>query len=119
VNPYTHERVFSVSTTGSIEHKLPDVICSGAVKKDNPSMPTIYVSEIVSSLSPFTSSDSKVAELQKNGPVQSSRDKQQASPSSVQEDAQIFRSTSLGGDGNNMQVGASSEEVIESLRYIP
>jgi tRNA A-37 threonylcarbamoyl transferase component Bud32 len=115
VNPYTHERLFSVSTTGSIEHTLPDVMCSGAVKKDNPSMPTISVSEIVSSLSPFTSSDSKVAELQKNGPVQSSRDKQQASPSSVQQDAQIFRSTSLGGDGNHMQVGASSEEVIESF----
>jgi len=55
------------------------------------------------------------SELQKNGPVQSSRDKQQPSPSSVQRDAQIFRSTSLGGNGNHMQVGASSVEVIESF----
>ncbi|KAG2638373.1 hypothetical protein PVAP13_2NG588100 [Panicum virgatum] len=115
VNPYTHEREFSVNTTGSIEHTLPDVMCSGAAKKDNPSMPVIYDSEIVFSPTPFTSSDSKLPELQKNGPVQSSRDKQQPSPSSVQRDAQIFRSTSLGGNGNHMQVGASSVEVIESF----
>jgi len=115
VNPYTHEQVFSVNTTGNID-TLPDVMCSGAVKKENPSRLVIYDSKIVSSPSPFTSSDSKLSELQKNGPVQSSRDKQQASPSSVQQDAQIFRSTSLGGDAkNNMQVGASSDEVIESF----
>jgi len=113
VNPYTHEQVFSVNTTGNID-TLPDVMCSGAVKKENPSRLVIYDSKIVSSPSPFTSSDSKLSEPQKNGPVQSSRDKQQASPSSVQQDAQIFRSTSLGGDAkNNMQVGPSSDEVIE------
>ncbi|KAG2646829.1 hypothetical protein PVAP13_2KG552900 [Panicum virgatum] len=115
VNPYTHEQVFSVNTTGNID-TLPDVMCSGAVKKENPSRLVIYDSKIVSSPSPFTSSDSKLSEPQKNGPVQSSRDKQQASPSSVQQDAQIFRSTSLGGDAkNNMQVGPSSDEVIESF----
>ncbi|CAN6199811.1 unnamed protein product [Urochloa humidicola] len=115
VNPYTHEQVFSVNTTGSIEHPLLDVTFGGAVKKDNPSMTIIYDSEIVPSACPFTSSESKVAKLQNNSHVQSSRDKQQASPtpSSGQQDVQIVRSTSLGGDNNRMQVGASSEEVIE------
>ncbi|CAN6184681.1 unnamed protein product [Urochloa humidicola] len=115
VNPYTHEQVFSVNTTGSIEHPLIDVTFGGAIKKDNPSVPIIYDSEIVPFACPFTSSESKVAELQNNGHVQSSRDKQQASPtpSSGQQDVQIVRSTSLGCDNNRMQVGASSEEVIE------
>ncbi|TKW35797.2 hypothetical protein SEVIR_2G400400v4 [Setaria viridis] len=115
VNPYTHEQVFSVNTAGSIEHTLPDVMCSGADKNDDPSMPIIYDREIVPSPRPFTSSESKAAELQKNGPVQSSRDKEQASPSSGQHDIQIVRFTSLGGDGKHMQVGASSEEVTENF----
>lgn len=115
VNPYTHERVFSVNTTGSTEHTLPDVICSGASKKDNPSTSIIYDSEIIPSPCPFTSSESKVAELQKNGYVHSSRDKQQASPSGGQQDVQIVRSASLGGNSNHMQVVASSEEVIENF----
>ncbi|CAL5061633.1 unnamed protein product [Urochloa decumbens] len=114
-NPYTHELAFSVNTTGSTEHPLLDVMSGGAAKKDNPSMPIIYDSRIVPSARPFTSSESNVAELQTNGHIQSSRDKQQASPSSGQQDVQIVRSTSLGSDGNHMQVGASSGEVIEKI----
>ncbi|WVZ66697.1 hypothetical protein U9M48_015886 [Paspalum notatum var. saurae] len=114
VNPYTHERVFSVNTTGSIEHILPDVMCSDAAKNDNPSMPFVYDSEIVPSPRPFTSSDSKVAELQKNSHVHDSEEKQ-ASSNVRQQGVQIARATSLGGDGNSMQVGASSHEVTENI----
>ncbi|CAN6206086.1 unnamed protein product [Urochloa humidicola] len=115
VNPYAKEQVFSVNTTDSIENPLLDVTFSGAVKKDNPSVPTIYDSKIVPSARPFTSLESKEAELQKNGHVQFSIDKQQASSSSEQQDVQIVRSSSLGGDDNSMQVGASSEEVTEKI----
>ncbi|KAJ1291885.1 hypothetical protein BS78_02G350500 [Paspalum vaginatum] len=114
VNPYTHERVFSMNTTGSIEHILSDVMCSDAAKNDNPSMPFVYDSEILPSSCPFTSSDSKVAELQKNSHVHDSEEKQ-ASFNVGQQGVQIVRATSLGGDGNSMQVGASSNEVTENI----
>ncbi|OEL38809.1 Serine/threonine-protein kinase CTR1 [Dichanthelium oligosanthes] len=83
VNPYTHEWVFPVNTTGSIEHTLPDVMCSGAAKKENPSIPIIYDSEIVPSPRPFTSSDSKAAELQKNDPVHETRENKLALPANA------------------------------------
>lgn len=114
-NPYTHEQVLSVNTAGGIDHTLPDVICSGAAKKDDPSMPIICDREIMPSSRPFTSPESKVAELQKNGSVQSSRDKEQASPNSGQQHVQIVKSASLGGDGKRMQMGASLEEVTENF----
>uniref|UniRef100_A0A0A9HWR0 Uncharacterized protein n=1 Tax=Arundo donax TaxID=35708 RepID=A0A0A9HWR0_ARUDO len=80
-------------------------------------MPIVYDSEIVYSPRPFTSSDSKAAEPQKNSLVHASRDKQQASPSSKPQDVEpstIFLCPSLEGDGNCMQGGAPSEEVIEN-----
>lgn len=114
MNPYTHEQVFSVNTTGCIEHILPDE-CIDVAKKDNLSMPVVYGSEMACSPRPFTSSDNKAAELQKNRHVHASGEKQQASPNSRQQDIQIVRSTSLIGEGNHMQIGSLSEEVIENF----
>ncbi|XP_062189971.1 serine/threonine-protein kinase STE20-like [Phragmites australis] len=117
VNPYTHEQLFIVNTTGNLQLPLPDVMCSGATKKDISSIPIVYDSETVHSPRPFTSSDSKAAELQKNNAVHASRDKQEASPSSGRQDVElstIVLPPSPGGDGNRMQAGAPSEEVIEN-----
>ena len=115
MNPYSHEQVFSVNTTSCIEHILPDVMHTDVAKKDNLSMPVVYDSEMACSPHPFTSSDNKAAELQKNRHVHASGEKQQAYPDSRQQDIQIARSTSLGGEGNHMQIGSLSEEVTENF----
>jgi len=114
MNPYTHEQVFSVNTTGCIEHILPDVMHTDVAKKDNLSMPVVYDSEMACSPRPFTSSDNKAAGLQKNRHVHASEEKQQA-PDSRQQDIQIVKSSSLEGEGNHMQIGSLSEEVPENF----
>jgi len=108
------EQVFSVNTIGCIEQILPDVMHTDVAKKDNLSTLVVHDSEMACSPRPFTSSD-KAAELQKNRMVHASGEKQQASPDSRQQDIQIVRSTSLGGEGNRMQIESLSEEVTENF----